>query len=676
MRWQGLTRMKIREIGAAVAAAVLILIPSAPAGADEPHLVVAKNFLAFRGSDKEIASVEELRFNRLEPGAQEVLAGWLVRLYPAGYLLISASTEHMPVKAYSLEHDYDRLPERYRGFLERELEIYARLGAREAGGPGRAIASVENSARKAWEFLLGYRPRVTPQEYVPETALLTTVWGQGYPYNKHLPEVEGELTLAGCVNTALAQVMRYHAHPEMGRGIAATDWEGQTLEALLGRRYHWDNMPDNLGMASPEYQQDEVAMLIRDLAVVNHTDLSPEYSSASFRPDAFVRHFGYSSGLSSMENSEDGFFETLKSEIDSELPVLLSLPGHMTVVDGYRDDQSGNWFHINMGWRGLHDDYYNLDEPIEVGDYTFSPDLTVYYGIKPCTVGDCVSPDAVAEEAAPRILNEFEDRVLEADPEESVRLRVDARDANGDQVSLRLRNTNPGALDAALEDDVLTLTPKAGGGGQSALIEIRAFAGGDSDYSSFRVLITDARVAYGTSFDLTGEFQSIHDVFSHRAYLQGPCTLAGDRGYSNQAFFIQVEDSEGEIVVPFMDQAVEGDFQGGIYDIKAALSSEDTYYKMGESGHEQYVIRAACPESGISTEGIADLLDVDLGGTISVMGDLDGDLDVTLKDAIVALKVLARIPEDNADASQEVDGDGRIGLAEAAYILKYISGKD
>lgn len=58
-----------------------------------------------------------------------------------------------------------------------------------------------------------------------------------------------------------------------------------------------------------------------------------------------------------------------------------------------------------------------------------------------------------------------------------------------------------------------------------------------------------------------------------------------------------------------------------------------------------------------------------------LIGDLNGDLQVNMKDAVLALQLLVRNTKDPVridypSSGADVNGDGRIGLAEAVYILQ------
>jgi len=56
------------------------------------------------------------------------------------------------------------------------------------------------------------------------------------------------------------------------------------------------------------------------------------------------------------------------------------------------------------------------------------------------------------------------------------------------------------------------------------------------------------------------------------------------------------------------------------------------------------------------------------------MGDVNNDLTVNLADAVLALQVISSIiPADRVHASADVNGDGKIGLAEVIYILQKVA---
>ncbi|MEA3486082.1 MAG: dockerin type I domain-containing protein [Thermodesulfobacteriota bacterium] len=55
-------------------------------------------------------------------------------------------------------------------------------------------------------------------------------------------------------------------------------------------------------------------------------------------------------------------------------------------------------------------------------------------------------------------------------------------------------------------------------------------------------------------------------------------------------------------------------------------------------------------------------------------GDVDDSRDINLADAIIALKIMTGINSSESHSGADVNGDGKIGLSEAIYILQKVSG--
>ena len=337
---------------------------------------VAANFLAHTGAARTISSSEPV-----VKSAQVV--GHLFKLSPKGYILVAGDTIRVPVKGYSMNSDFTELPTAYVDNLFNELGFQAPAGPQRSAPP-------DNTNAPYWDFLTQQRTSsgAARSGYLPDTALLTTHWNQGYPYNKLNPSVDGDLTLTGCVQTAVAQLMKYHAHPASGSGVYTHAWNGQTLTAVMNRPFNWAHMPNTVDGSVPEYQQDEVAALMRDLGILNRANFGVSGTSASFRENDFERAFGYAPILN-MHISNGAFFDTIKSEIDAMRPLLLEMPGHLTVADGYASDGTGRKIHINLGWGGAYDDYYYLDQTIIAGTLSFPPDHNIAYNIRPCEGAEC-----------------------------------------------------------------------------------------------------------------------------------------------------------------------------------------------------------------------------------------------------------------------------------------------
>jgi len=253
------------------------------------------------------------------------------------------------------------------------------------------------------------KPPDTRRKYIPHieaSHLIKTQWHQHYPFNKALPMVNGQRVVVGCVNIALAQLMYYYQHPLHGNGVVHHLWQGQSLTAVLDRRLYWDKMPLRITPDTPNYAIDELATLIRDISVINQTQfgIGPnEQSGAAFDMNRFIAHFGFSSEIKQISSDQRDLFSIIDHELESKRPVLISLQGqpidHMAIIDGKMERNGINLYHINMGWGGQHDRFYDLSRPIvleslssqkSIGQtYRFTGYLTLYYPIKPCEQETC-----------------------------------------------------------------------------------------------------------------------------------------------------------------------------------------------------------------------------------------------------------------------------------------------
>ncbi|MBF0242452.1 MAG: C10 family peptidase, partial [Desulfamplus sp.] len=310
---------------------------------------VASNFITYLD---ETYLGENYTIKDVEPLEEESgkIVGFFVKLNPQGYILVAGDTIRVPIKAYSLTSNFENLPPAYVQVLLNELKIEASI--RSALLRQSTTAQPEEINQPYWDFLTQTNPvsRKSLRSYTPDTFLLTTKWDQGYPYNKFNPKVGDELTVTGCVQTAIAQVMRYHKHPSSGTGVFTHSWGGKNLIAVMNRPFNWEEMINVVNSNTPEYQQDEVAALMRDLGVLNEADFgisSAGGTGAVFEYTKFSRAFGYAP-ISYMNSSNSDFFATIKTEIDNERPILLAMPTHMVVADGYASDSSGKKIHLNL----------------------------------------------------------------------------------------------------------------------------------------------------------------------------------------------------------------------------------------------------------------------------------------------------------------------------------------
>ena len=201
---------------------------------------------------------------------------------------------------------------------------------------------------------------VFPEEVKP---LIKTQWGQHYPFNLLCPETDnnnGENTykLAGCGPVAMAQVVNYHRYPSMSP-------DGKY-------EYDWSQMFHSLTSNVQKEGIVAVAKLISDCGVSSFTEYGDERSSTSlsYIMGAMKRLFGYSNYMSIYNRAD---FETPKrdslyrqlifSELKAGRPVLYrgtneKGEGHLFIIDGCKKGK----VHVNMGWGGNDNGYYELSD--------------------------------------------------------------------------------------------------------------------------------------------------------------------------------------------------------------------------------------------------------------------------------------------------------------------------
>jgi PKD repeat protein len=177
--------------------------------------------------------------------------------------------------------------------------------------------------------------------------------------------------VAGCVATAMGQIMKYWNYPPHGIGSSSyMDSPFGTLYADFdSTQYDWSQMPLNVTRTNSS-----VATLMYDCGVGVQMAYS-DTSSGSYiitgddpvcAQSAFVQYFGYSGasiqGLYRQNYSDNDWTTLLEDELNNKRPFLYAGSGnqgsHAWVCDGY--DATG-YFHMNWGWAGYEDGYFSLD---------------------------------------------------------------------------------------------------------------------------------------------------------------------------------------------------------------------------------------------------------------------------------------------------------------------------
>ena len=212
--------------------------------------------------------------------------------------------------------------------------------------------------------------------------LLSTTWSQGDPYNMECPMDGACRTITGCVATAWSQLLKYWEWPDVGTGSHSYSWNGTTLSMTFNTYYDWSNMPNSLSGASTSAQKQAVAKLCYDVGIAADMDYGCSSSGSNLYADERLdTYFKYKSSMVRRNRSSynaAAWFNLYKAEFDANppRPVVLSIwttggGGHETIADGYTTDVTDK-IHINLGWGGSYDGYYDVTQNWTTGGSTWS----------------------------------------------------------------------------------------------------------------------------------------------------------------------------------------------------------------------------------------------------------------------------------------------------------------
>lgn len=215
--------------------------------------------------------------------------------------------------------------------------------------------------------------------------LTTSRWGQGHPYNAMCPMsgITSGRMLAGCVATAMSQIMYYHKYPSKGVGVFVTSLKGKRVDVdFSATQIDWKAMrPDH---SSGNADNTSVAKLVytNALAVSSAFDEFSTSSNNLFARAALTNFWGYSPDCKFLElRFQSEAEEIVRANLRQGLPVMLSGGSHSFVCDGYSDD----FLHFNLGWAGAANGYYKLLVSDRVDEYKLNQRVvtTVLCDIRP-----------------------------------------------------------------------------------------------------------------------------------------------------------------------------------------------------------------------------------------------------------------------------------------------------
>ena len=279
-----------------------------------------------------------------------------------GFVIISCNTVLPPVLGWSNQGNFPDLEEAPENLVSWIAHYSEMIDFALANGI-QPEAKVQNLWDEAAQSIFGTRNTRTVDP------LVSTHWNQDCFYNEYCPATSGGWwwggpcghCYAGCVATAMAQVMKYWNYPETGFGSHSYVHSeyGEQSANFATTTYHWDEMPDDVW----DYN-DAVATLLYHCGVSVNMNYSASGSGAQSQDveTAMRSYFGYCGAKYRQKSSyqEEAWISMLKAELNLSHPIYYSGAngdsGHAFVCDGY---DSNDLFHFNFGWSGSGDAFYS-----------------------------------------------------------------------------------------------------------------------------------------------------------------------------------------------------------------------------------------------------------------------------------------------------------------------------
>ena len=275
-----------------------------------------------------------------------------------GFVIVSADDRLKPVLGYSDTGSFviDGLPENIKNWLQ----FYAdeMIYVLNDNSTEKMQATISLSSAKS-----NFPATVAP-------LLGSIAWDQDAPYNNLCPVYKAKKTVAGCLATAMAQIMLYHKYPNVGKGTV--DYTTETLKIPLTAdlstvSFKWDklldyyNYNDNSSSATYAAELSYYCGLTLDMDY-NTAEEGGSWAYNNKFPNAMINHFGYDENMQFLSRnyfSSSEWIDLIKTELSEKRPIFYSGQssdgGHAFVLDGY---DNYDRVHVNWGWRGNNNGYY------------------------------------------------------------------------------------------------------------------------------------------------------------------------------------------------------------------------------------------------------------------------------------------------------------------------------
>lgn len=203
--------------------------------------------------------------------------------------------------------------------------------------------------------------------------LITTTWGQDYPYNG--AELYGRLL--GCTTIAAGQIMKYHKWPTYYNWADMPD-KGATestqnflydLALCIGVDFGYGSSPATLSQVKTALEAKKYSVTYQNHninAVKNQIDLHRPVLMSGVKSGESVGHTWVCDGIDYHQNYHEIRIMTLDYRPVAEIIPTEMIEAMKIVTDRYN---SGYHYHMNWGWEGYNDGYFSDNNLGNTGNY-------------------------------------------------------------------------------------------------------------------------------------------------------------------------------------------------------------------------------------------------------------------------------------------------------------------
>jgi hypothetical protein len=204
--------------------------------------------------------------------------------------------------------------------------------------------------------------------------LMTTRWQGSGPYAKMAPGPD--TNTLGCWSTAFSQIFYYHKLAPNGTVQYLCSKGYEIKKEWQSERIDWTLFGDAINDSTAVESINEISRFCYANATVVQKDFgtgryktklpSPK-KLGSYYDAKFKMIFNYNGWL----KSNNSFKNIVVREIEAKRPIFfyyknmdVSGTGHAVVIDGYKIEKNTFLVHLNFGWGGEKDGWFNMFEDI------------------------------------------------------------------------------------------------------------------------------------------------------------------------------------------------------------------------------------------------------------------------------------------------------------------------